>query len=144
MFDHSGCGSQEDRATIQQETEKLLARNGWEDRAKVIVVEPELEAWVWGDVKALSRCIAWRDDGPSLREWLADQCLWARDDPKPYDPKEAMKQALGQVPSRRRPRLTGRLFLDIARSAKLDRCQDPAFQELVATLRRWFPPTDAR
>ena len=144
IFDHSGCGSQEDRATIQQKTEALLARNGWEDRAKVIVVEPELEAWVWGDVKALSRCIAWHDQGQPLREWLADRHLWARDDRKPHDPKEAVRQAREQIPSRSRPRLTGRLFFDIAWSAKFDRCQDPAFQELVATLRRWFPPEDAR
>ncbi len=53
-------------------------------------------------------------------------------------------RSFDQIPSRSRPRLTGRLFFDIAWSANLDRCQDPAFQELVATLRRWFPPEDAR
>lgn len=143
IFDHSGCGSQEDRATIQQETERLLARNGWEDRAKVIVVEPELEAWVWGDVGALARCIAWRDDAQPLRKWLSDRRLWAREDRKPPDPKEAMRQAMRQVPGRRRPRLTGRLFLDIAQSANFDRCQDPAFRELVTTLQHWFPPVDS-
>ena len=32
-----------------------LSRNGWADRTKAIVIDPELEVWVWGDLVRLSQ-----------------------------------------------------------------------------------------
>ena len=34
------------------------------------------------------------------------------------------------------------MFQRTAQTAKVDACRDPAFQELLATLRRWFPVKD--
>lgn len=45
---------------------------------------------------------------------------------------------------RHRERDSGCRTRPLAYLRGFDRCQDPAFQELVATLRRWFPPEDAR
>ena len=41
VFDHHGCGSSLPREDIQRNLEKQLARNGWANGAKVIVIEPE-------------------------------------------------------------------------------------------------------
>lgn len=97
LFDHHGCGSNDDRQTIQRDGEKLLARNGWREgetlRAKVVVIEPELEAWMWGDLKTLGKCLGWGTDGRHLREWVRSSGLWHEGHPKPSDPKDAMIRA---------------------------------------------------
>ncbi len=45
MFDREGCGNDDSREEIQSEVETDLAANGWRDRSKVIVIDPELETW---------------------------------------------------------------------------------------------------
>ena len=74
-----------------------------------------------------------------MRQRLKDEGLWPEDQPKPPDPKEAMKTALRLKPERRKIRMTPRLYGAIAESVTLDNCRDPAFQELRATLQDWFP-----
>ncbi len=138
MFDHHGCGSTKSRTEIQASVEDDLERNGWKDRAKVIVIEPELEAWVWGDLSAVCGHLGWEAAG-RLRKWLSGQGLWPHGQDKPDDPKGAMTQAMKQAPRRGHGRRTARTFAQIAESAKLDDCRDPAFRELMATLQRWFP-----
>ena len=62
LFDRDGCGSSGSRAAIQHEVDADLSRNGWANRAKAIVIEPELEAWVWGDLVQTSRILGWGED----------------------------------------------------------------------------------
>lgn len=146
LFDYHGCGSNDDRQTIQRDGERLLARNGWREgetlRAKVVVIEPELEAWMWGDLKTLGKCLGWGTDGRHLREWVRSSGLWHEGHPKPSDPKDAMGRATREAPTRRQRRISSALYSEIAESARIDNCRDPAFQELVATLRSWFPRGD--
>ena len=47
IFDRDGCGSTAPRDQIQREVEQALHHNGWPDRARAIVIQPELEAWIW-------------------------------------------------------------------------------------------------
>ena len=136
IFDHHGCGRDAVPAeSIAEETEGRLARSGWEGRARVVVVEPELEAWVWSDSPGVADVLGWQGRQPALREWLEDRGLWRRCDPKPHDPKCALKEALdethGHYPSA--------LYSDLAARVSLNRCIDPAFRRLKATLREWFP-----
>ncbi len=138
MFDYHGSGTSESRRNTQVRLEKEL-EDDWNDRVKVIVIEPELEAWVWGDMAALSKCLGWPDGG-QLRDWLSKRNLWCQDHAKPRDPKQAMKQATWHAPTRRWHRISGRLFGELAKTTNLNNCQDPAFQELRATLQCWFPP----
>ncbi|MBN1910293.1 MAG: hypothetical protein JW818_11180 [Pirellulales bacterium] len=50
IFDLEGSGLEStSRNEIESELETNLARNGWSDRAAVIVISPELENWVWSD-----------------------------------------------------------------------------------------------
>ena len=94
LFDRDGCGSRLSRAEIQRSVNDDLFRNGWADRTKVIVIEPELEAWVWGDLRQTSRILGWGEDIGVLRRHLGSQGLWERHGTKPPDPKRAMRAAM--------------------------------------------------
>jgi hypothetical protein len=47
VFDREGCGQeQRPRDELEQIVEQHLARNGWDDHAAAIAIDPELENWV--------------------------------------------------------------------------------------------------
>lgn len=139
MFDREGCGAEDKpRETIQSELEQKLYNSGWENRSKVIVIDPELEAWVWTDSPHTARLLGWKEEGYSeLRTWLRDRGLWPVDNLKPSDPKEAFLSALRAKGLQRSPKR----FEKLAKVVGLKRCQDPAFLELTQTLAEWFPRT---
>ena len=136
MFDKHGCGREtESRETIQNEVEQELYQNGWADRSKVIVIDPELEAWVWNDSPHTARILGWDEGYAKLRDWLRGRGLWSANDLKPPDPKEAFQRTLKFKGLPKSPKL----FAKLAGSVGLSRCQDPAFMELKSTLLKWFP-----
>lgn len=139
LFDRDGCGSNLPRAEIQGHVEADLSRNGWADRTKAIVIDPELEAWVWGDLVQTSRILGWKEDAAGLRRCLRSRNLWERRSTKPSDPKTAMRTAMERAPRGRRRKRSARLFAEIAGSVAVDDCRDAAFNELKQTLRAWFP-----
>ena len=52
LLDHEGSGAEKKkREEIEAEIEAVLNKNGWSDRAAAIVIEPELEAWVWSTLR---------------------------------------------------------------------------------------------
>ena len=72
MLDWEGSGSDEDRAsTLVNELDERLGQV-WGDRAKAIVIEPELDAWVWGSDNVMAEVLGWSEDLP-IREWLANK-----------------------------------------------------------------------
>ena len=135
VFDHYGCGSTDSREEIQLSVEEQLRRNGWGDRAKVIVIEPELEVWVWSDSPAACRVLGWDDGYAALRRWLGTRQLWQSGEPKPAEPKRAMQDVMQHG----RVRRSARNFSRLARAIDFSRCEDPAFNELKDTLQEWFP-----
>ena len=136
MFDKDGCGMEtETREIIQNEVEQKLYDDGWTDRSKVIVIDPELEAWVWNESPHTARVLGWKEGYSKLQVWLRGQGLWPADDLKPPDPKQAFRRAL-KVKGRQR---SSSLFVKLADSVGLGKCQDPAFMELKSTLLKWFP-----
>lgn len=139
LFDRDGCGSNLSREEIQDGVEADLSRNGWADRTKAIVIDPELEAWVWGDLAQTSRILGWKEDAAGLRRCLRSRSLWERRSAKPSDPKTAMRTAMECAPRGRRRKRSARLFAEIAGAAAVDDCRDPAFNELKQTLQAWFP-----
>ena len=141
VFDKEGSGQEhESRRQIQHDVERDLSRNGWNNRAKAIVIEPELETWVWNGSNDVPRILGWDSNYTSLRTWLTDKGLFPPDTAKPPDPKTAMKAALQE----KRRLLSAALFGELAMTVSLRRCQCPAFRELRTTLQRWFPPRVAR
>ena len=135
VFDHHGCGSEQPRELIQRGLEEQLARNGWEDRARVIVIAPELEVWVWSDSPAAYRVLGWNNSYAALRHWLSGRRLWQAGAQKPSHPKKAMQEVMQHG----RVQRSARKFSELARAIDPSRCQDPAFNELKDTLQGWFP-----
>lgn len=135
VFDRYGCGTTNSREEIQLHVEEQLRRNGWGDRAKVIVIDPELEVWVWSDSSATCRVLGWDGSYVALRRWLGNRRLWRSGQPKPSEPKRAMQEVMQHG----RVRRSARNFSRLARAVDFSRCGDPAFNELKTTLQEWFP-----
>lgn len=135
LFDREGCGKQHlSREAIEQEVESRLSLSGWNDRAAVVVLDPEIEIWVWSDSPQVDGVLGWEGRQPDLRTWLQQQNLLAPNQFKPERPKEAMQAALRQSG---KPRSSA-LYLQMAEKVSLNRCADPAFLKLKNTLQLWF------
>jgi len=134
-FDFEGCGQEDDSSTaLTRRLERELSRTGWNDRARVVVIEPELEVWVWSDSPEVDAILGWSGRFPGLRPWLEQQEWLDSGATKPERPKEALEAALREV---RRPRSSA-TFRKLAETVSLQRCQDRSFLKLKKTLRKWF------
>ena len=140
VFDWDGCGSHLSREQTERAVEDELDRNGWGSRARAVVIDPEVEAWVWTNSSAVTAALGWERDYPQLQAWLRERGLWARNAAKPDDPKAAMVRALRKTRTRRSARVYG----TIAKGVDFGRCADQAFHKLIGTLRDWFPREDGR
>lgn len=134
VFDREGSGRDEaERTALERQVEGLLSSSGWDDRAAAVVIDPELEVWVWNDSPHVERALDW-SGGISLREWLM-QKGWLREGAtKPAQPKTAVEEALRLA---HRPRSSS-MYHELARRVSTDRCVDPAFLKLRQTLAGWF------
>lgn len=136
IFDRKGCGREgSPREDIERELESRLSRSGWDDRAKAVVIDPELEAWVWSESPLVERTLGWSGRTPVLRSWLHEMGYWPLGGPKPANPKEAVQEAVRIVGVAR----SSSLYMELASKVGLDRCADPAFAKLKTILRNWFP-----
>lgn len=136
LFDKDGCGDEgSDRQDIQNAVEESLSQAGWENRSKAIVIEPELEMWVWSESVNVGKVLGWDEGTGALREWLCEHDLWPGDEAKPPDPKLALSRAMRQ----KNCSPTALTFEDLARKVSLLKCEDPAFREMRDTLRTRFP-----
>ena len=137
IFDHRGCGV-EDVAPeeLEESLETELTGAGWSrEDAAVIVVYPELEAWLFGgSFQNLQQTIGWTGS-LSLRDWFAQKDFLRHGNAKPVSPQAAMDALLSEV---RIPR-SSNLFEQIAKRQSLVRCQDRAFKKFRDTLQGWFP-----
>lgn len=135
VFDHEGSGRE---ATAREELERALEgdliKSGWQEgAARVVVLEPELEAWVWSSSPHVATVLGWNDSG-SLRAWLVDRGHLEPGATKPNRPKEA----LGAVMSNRRLPRSASYFRKLAERVGHGECQDPSFGKLRSVLRGWF------
>ncbi len=135
VFDHEGSGKElVERNTLQQVLNSEFASTTWEERAKAIVIEPELEAWVWSDSPEVDAVLRWGNQATPLRMWLSDHDWLGESQAKPDRPKEALQAILRHT---RTPR-SASLYRQLAERVSLSRCEDPAFLELKAVLQEWF------
>lgn len=136
IFDRVGCGQEKkSRIELEEDVTANLKNSGWDDRAAAIVIDPELENWVWSDSPHVEECLSWKDKQPTLRNWLIENNLWAEKTPKPLDPKAAMEKALRKV---RKPRSSS-IYGNIAQRVSLEKCTDASFKKFKETLKNWFP-----
>jgi hypothetical protein len=122
-----------DAADLQRDVEGRL-RMAWGDHCACIVIDPELEIWVWSDSPHVAEALGWQGREPPLRDWLEAQGLWPRDQLKPPDPEVAFRSAVrrtGLPPS-------AAVFRQLADKVGVHRCTDSSLLSLLSVLRRWF------
>jgi hypothetical protein len=134
LLDHEGSG-QEQMSPLELENElDRTLRSDWGNRAKVIVIDPEVDIWIWGSDNALRNTLDWRMPG-SIREWLSAQRFEFGPNGKPSRPKEAFEAVIRKL---RRPRSSSE-YEAITSKVSLRACRDPAFARFRDQLRVWFP-----
>ncbi|WP_442978401.1 methylation-associated defense system protein MAD4 [Salinibacter sp.] len=138
IFDYHGCGAEHTSAPehVESTVEERLGQSGWNERARCLIIVPELEVWVWSDSREVDRCLGWDPASQRVRSWLQAKDLWSTDAPKPSDPKKAMEVALEQAGLPH----SSSIFRDLAESVGLRQCEDESFQRFCQILREWFPP----
>lgn len=135
LFDHDGSGREATApSALASLVKQRLEAGGWQDRAEVIVLAPELEIWVWSASPQVEACLGWAGREPRLREWLAASNQWPPGQAKPTDPKAALEMALREA---RKPRSSA-IYLDLAQKVSLRGQSEPAFLLFIQTLQSWF------
>ena len=135
LLDRDGCGmDQLSRQELEQQVETQLDSGGWGDRAAAIVIDPELEAWVWSDSPHVSSILGWGDRTPDLQTWLQEEGFLSEGLQKPVKPKEAVERVLRLA---RKPR-SSVIYEELATRVSVRRCTDPAFGKLKEVLKAWF------
>lgn len=133
VFDKEGCGSSDDICNISHYVQDNLDRSGWQGRSKVIVIDPELEIWIWSDSPEVAFCIGWSDS--DLKEWLISEGYLLPHESKPERPKEVFERALSIKDNPR----SSSMYRKIALKVSLERCRDKSFLRLKQILQIWFP-----
>ena len=123
-------------AELEFQIEERLSREGMGGWAAPVVIEPELEAWVFSASRHVDTVLGWQDRSPALREALETHGLWKPGEPKPADPKAALDWAVKKVGKRR----DTPIYRELAQKVSTKRCRDRAFLRLGNLLRDWFPP----
>jgi len=144
--DLHGSGSETEGAEALEKT--LLAElcaNGWtRDKAEVIVVDPEIEAWLRFDSTHLAdlaqkRARRNREQAELLFPTVRNRAIVATGGMaptgKPKKPKETFETILREFGIQR----SNSLYGGLAEKESLQDCAAPSFQRLITILRRWFP-----
>jgi hypothetical protein len=138
FIDHEGSG--QENASVDEIANHIkygLENNGWQDRAEVIVFEPELEIWLWAESTHTANVLGW-DDYNTLKNWLVSKGLWEEDAPKPMKPKKALEMSLAV----KRISRTSSIYEEIASKVSLHRCRVPSFLKFREILQKWFPKNE--
>jgi hypothetical protein len=134
MFDWEGCGeTRQTHTELEKELEGQLSSAGWSARSAVIIINPELENWIWVKSNRLPRLMGW-DGRAHLQDWLAQRNFIHPDHPKPWPPKEAMEAAMRE----KRKSRTSAHYADLAQNASFRGCTDQAFLKFKRLLVQWF------
>jgi hypothetical protein len=135
LFDREGCGREaSSREDLEAQVEVRLNQAGWAGRSAAIVLDPELEIWVWSRSPHVATVLGWKDRDTELRSWLRAQGYLVEGQVKPARPKEAVEDALRIV---KKP-ISSSIYSELTRRVSLEHCVDPAFVKLKGILQRWF------
>lgn len=134
IFDFEGCGDESTPVSVQEINLREGLSHAWGNRSEVIIIEPELDIWVWSDSPHVEQSIGWKDRPKSMRSWLQDQGFLVEGVLKPERPKEALEVVLRSL---RKPRSSA-LYEELAKKVSLQRCNDGSFMKFKNTLHNWF------
>ena len=133
LIDAEWEGSPASAEEIEEKIQDDLNRNGWEGRSAVVVIEPELESWVWSRSIHVPESLGtnWK----KIKDLGHRTGYWQQGETKPYRPKELLMEVL----RRTRKRRSAALYQQLARQVSLDTCQDGSFRRFCEILQGWFP-----
>jgi hypothetical protein len=136
ISDRHGSGrSGKTREEMESSIEHHLSQSGWDDGCAAVIIDPELEVWVWSDSPHVDAAVGWEGRSPGLKDWLIRKGYLAEGETKPVHPEKCLDETLRLA---RKPRSSA-LFQTLAQKVSLKRCGDPAFRKLRDVLRGWFP-----
>lgn len=118
---------------IEEKIQDDLNENGWEGRSAVIVIDPELEIWVWSTSPHVPRLLG--TNWETIKDLGHQTGYWQDGETKPSRPKELLEVVLHHT---RKPR-SGTLYRQLAEKVGLSRCQDDSFRRFREVLQGWFP-----
>lgn len=125
---------------IETKIRQDLEQSGWDkEKIEVIVICPELEAWVCLDSPIVEEVFGCKKLEIGLRNYLEGENLWQAGQPKPSDPKQGIDKITKLA---RLPRSSSH-YKQITGKISVKKCIDPAFKRLQGALQRWFPREDA-
>jgi hypothetical protein len=129
-------GGQLPAAIVREQILNNLLHNGWSAECfEVVVIDPELEVWLWQRGNAHVARVFRYNGSVSLEAFLEAEGFWSAAALKPPRPKEAARLLL----QRYRGGAPMVVYARIIENISVSGCQDPAFNLLAAALRRWFP-----
>ena len=134
ILDNEGSGQENITSDIiEQNIEDRLSKNGWDDRSIAVVINPELENWIWVNEFHLHQTMNW-NKRESVYRWLRTNGWMDEADLKPSQPKEAFESLLKITKTPR----SSSIYLEVASSSSYKDCIDPSFIKLISTLQSWF------
>jgi hypothetical protein len=139
LFDFEGSGANakfNNRTDAENDLEKRLARNGWKNKSAVIIIEPEIEIWLWANKYSVANAIGWKgkEQGIPLHKWLEINGWLSTGKTKPFRPKECYEEVLKRINVPR----SSSIFSKIADSVSYNGCIDESFQKFFNILKNWF------
>ena len=139
IFDYHGCGEEDEKTAPQIEADVMsrLTRTGWNDtNARVVVIEPELESWVWGNSPWVARAVGWQGgDTNNLKAHVEELGFQFNPLGKLEKPKEALEKILYETSIPR----SASIYQQIAEKASWRSCKERSFLRLTQFLRERFP-----
>ena len=141
LMDRDGSGAATESAReIERDLETRLGKRVPGGRRRAVVIEPELDVWMWATEAAMRTALEWTRPG-GIRDWAAAHLgtdFDERGKPVRTDattgPKEVLEGVLRAIGIPR----SGSLYRQIAGTTSLKNCADPAFVRLRDTLRAWY------
>lgn len=125
-------GAEKPAAQVRADMLQRLSRSGWQDRVDVIVIDPELEVWLWQDNPNIVRFLRYSGN---LRSDMIRSGDWPSDALKPRDPKALFARLIRSG----RAGTPMAVYSLIAANVSIKGCLDPSFLAMRDRLRAWFP-----
>lgn len=132
VLDYEGSGWSGDAESLRSFIVNNLLANGW-TKAQAIVIQPELEAWVWSQSNQVSSILGW-EELQDMKSWLGEKGFQFHENGKPFYPKEAMQTILKKTKTAK----SSSLYSDLASRVSFTNCTDTSFNLLKTTLQQWF------
>lgn len=134
IFDRDFAGGPASAPKGEKEVQDKLDQEGWQGRSAVVIIDPDLEAWVFSGSRHVVEELANGDEG-LFQQVIAQYVASSPQAHKPQKPKEAMEELLRTFGI---PRASA-IYSQLAKTVSLRHCQDAAFGKLRSTLQTWFP-----